>query len=83
MSTDSQEKETTINARECAESVDLDELPRDGTYRLVAAYAIGPTEIVIDGIDGYYHALYLRDTVKEEHGYAGVSFIVEEDEESN
>lgn len=80
MSETEEPNDATAKARELAESVDLDDLPREGTYRIVAAYAMSTTETVAEGIEGYYHALYLRDRIEEEHGYIGVSFTVEEDD---
>lgn len=72
---------TLEEIREFAETVDPDELPRDGTYRVMAARPIDGTEVISDPIEGLYHAMYVCDRIEEEKGYAGVSFHLEEVDE--
>lgn len=69
---------TNDEIREYAESIDPDELPREGTYRVMAARPMSATEPVTDPIEGLYHALHVRDCIEDEKGYAGVTFHLEE-----
>ena len=64
--------------REFADEIQTDNLPRDGTYKVMAARPTSPTEAVTDEIEGFYHALYARDEIMDKKGDAGVSFHVEE-----
>lgn len=68
---------TNDEIRKFAESIDTDELPRDGVYYVAAARPQSSTEAVTDLIEGRYHALYARDRIAEEMGYMGVSFHIE------
>lgn len=69
--------------REFAEGIDTDELPQDNLYRVMAARPQRPVEPVTEPIRGKYHALYARDKIMDERGYAGVSFHIEEVEEGD
>jgi len=69
---------TNDEIRDFADSLDVpDELPRDGTYYVAAARPMSSTEAVTDLIDGLYHAMYARDRIEDECGYAGVTFHLE------
>jgi len=65
--------------RDFAKTLDVpDELPRDGTYQVMAARPMHQSEAVTDFIDGLYHAIYVMDQIEAEKGYAGVSFHLTE-----
>jgi len=64
--------------REFADGIGAKNLPRDGTYKVMASRPASPTEAVTDEITGLYHALYVRDRIIDKKGNAGVSFYVEE-----
>jgi hypothetical protein len=68
---------TNEEIREFADSIDPDNIPREGYYTVMAARPTSPTEKVAGPIEGLYHALHVRDTIEEEKGYAGVTFHLE------
>lgn len=68
----------TTNKEIRQHDIDVEELPRDNKYVVMAARPRATSEPVSDPIEGRYHAMYLRDRIEEEYGYAGVTFHIEE-----
>lgn len=69
--------DTTVEkARKFAKDFEL-ELPKESSHKIMMAGIGLETVPIAENIEGYYHALYLRDRLSEEVGHAGVSFHVE------
>jgi len=76
-----EESEKLQEMHEYGNSIDTSTLPRDGVYDIVIngpAYTIDLP--IVEGINGYYHALFVRQKISDEYGFAGISISVQEAE---
>ena len=64
--------------RDFAEKVDSEDLPKDNKYEITADRPM-ESDVIISGIKGKYHALYIRQRLEDEHGHMGVTFSVREE----